>query len=155
MPAHAVLAVVTLAIATVAAALGIAYALAPQARRPLRWPLLVVSTAAFVLAAVTGELGSSLLDSVKAAGSAAEARAAQDHAHGSDALTVALFALLVVVPSTIWKALSPRKEQWDRGAAIGAVLLVTAAVAVILTGAITLVAALHAVTIGHPAWTAS
>lgn len=155
VPAHAVLAVITLAVASISAAFALVYAAGPLTRRTLRWPLLVVSTAAFVLAAVTGELGSALLEAVKASGSAAEAQAAQAHAHGSDALTVALFALLVVVASTIWKALNPRKQQhWDTGATIGAVLLAVAGLAVVITAGIVLAAALHAVTIGHPSWTA-
>ena len=152
MPTHAVLAVITLAISAVTAALALTYAAGPATRRTLRWPLLAVSTGAFVLATVTDHLGEALLDAVKAAGSAAEVQAAQEHAHGSDALTVAVFALLVVVLSTIWKALSPRKQTWNAGAAIGAVLLGLASVAVFVTAAFVLVQALHAVTLGHPSW---
>ena len=152
LPAHAVIATATLAVAAVAAALAFIYAMARTSRRTLRWPLLAISAGSCVLATVTGQLGGPLLDSVRATGSAVEIAAAQQHAHGSDVLTVSLFALLVVALSTVWKALSPRKERWDAGAVIGAVLLGGAAVAVLVTGSVVLMQALTAVTAGHPTW---
>ena len=152
VPPHAVIATLTLAIAAVAAVLAFIYATARTSRRTLRWPLLAVSAGSCVLAAVTGQLGGPLLDAVKATGSAVEIAAAQQHAHGSDVLTVSSFALLVVVLSTVWKALSPRREPWNAGAVIGAVLLAGAAAAVLVTGCIVLMEALEAVTAGHPTW---
>jgi len=153
LPPHALVATITLAIAAVAAAFAITYAAAKKSRATLQWPLLAISAAAVVLETVTGNLGGPLLDTVKATGSAAEIAAAQQHAHGSDIFTISLFALLVVELSTVWKALSPRKERWNAGATIGAVLLVVTAVSVIITAVIVLVQALEAVTAGHPTWT--
>ena len=152
MPPHALVATIALAIAAVAAAFAVTYAAARTSRATLRWPLLAMSAAAVVLTTVAGQLGGPLLDAVKATGSAAEIATAQQHAHGSDIFTVSLFALLVVALSTVWKALSPRKERWNAGAIIAAVLLVVTAVAVILTGVIVLAQALEAVTAGHPTW---
>jgi hypothetical protein len=153
VPPHAFVATITLAIAAVAAAFAITYAAARATRATLRWPLLAISVAAVVLTTVTGQLGGSLLDAVQATGSAAEIAVAQQHAHGSDVLTVSLYALLVLELATVWKALSPRKERRNAGATIGAVLLVVTAVAVIVTGVTVLVQALEAVTAGHPTWT--
>lgn len=153
MPPHALVAVITLAVAAVSATLGIIYALARSTRKGLRWPLLAVSAVACTLAIVAGKLGDPLLAAVKATGSPAEIAAAQEHAHGSDALTVALFTLLIVILATIWKALSPRKERWNAGATIGAILLGIAAIVVIITGGVVLMQALQAVTAGHPTWT--
>jgi hypothetical protein len=153
MPPHVLVAVITLAVAAVSATLAIIYSLARSTRKGLRCPLVAVSAAACTLAIITGKLGSPLLAAVKATGSPAEIAAAQEHAHGSDALTVALFTLLVVVLATIWKALNPRKEGWNASATIGATFLGLAAIVVIITGGVVLLQALQAVTAGHPTWT--
>lgn len=152
MPAHAVLGVAALVSGGAASLVSLLYVGAPSARRALRWPLVGVVTLAFVLSVVAGQAGHALLDAVKANGSPDEVTAALAHAHGSDAVTVAVFALLAATLATVWKVLSPAKSRWTAGARIGAAVVALSAVATLVAGAIVLVQALAAVTTGHPSW---
>ncbi len=152
MPAHAVLGVVALVFGGAASLVSLLYVGAPGARHALRWPLVGTVAAAFGLAVAAGQAGHALLDAVTASGSPDEVTAALEHAHGSDAVTVALFALLVATLATVWKALSPARGQWTIGAKVGAAAVTLGAVATLVTGAVVLVQALTAVTAGHPSW---
>lgn len=152
MPAHAVLGVATLVFGGAASLVSLLYVGAPSARRALRWPLLGIVTAACGLAVMAGQAGHALLDAVKASGSPDEVTAAMAHAHGSDAVTVAVFALLVATLSTVWKSLSPAKDRWTIGATVGATVVALCAAATLVTGAAVLIQALAAVTAGHPTW---
>jgi uncharacterized membrane protein len=145
MSAHSALASVTLVLAGVTALSALAYAWVRPVRRVARWPLLLISTAAVVLAAITGEAGGSLLSTVEASASAAEIAAAQAHAHGTDAFVLSVFGLLVTVLATIWRALRPNREHWSVGMWTSALVLTAFAVATLATGGLVLAAALDAV----------
>lgn len=154
MPPHALLGVTTLVVSAIAVVLSILSIVSPRARRATRWPLLIAAVGAAALATVTvtGRLGHSLWDAVKAAGTDAEIAAAGEHAHGSDALTVALAVFAIVLLSVVWKALSPRTERWSAGAVVAAIAVGIAAIAVVVTGAQVLLQALEAVAAGHASW---
>jgi hypothetical protein len=152
MPAHAVLGVATLVLGAVAALAALLYVAAPSPRGALRWPLVATVAGAFGLSVVTGQAGDALLDAVKAGGAPSEVTAATTHAHGSDMVSVALFALLVATLATVFKVLSPAKTRWTVGASVGGAIVALSAVAAVITGAIVLVQALTAVSAGHPSW---
>ncbi|MEV4481469.1 hypothetical protein [Micromonospora coxensis] len=144
MPAHSVLATVTLVIAGVAAVGALGYAWVRPLRRTVRWPLLVTATAATVLAFMTAAAGSELLRDVEAAASTAEAAAARAHGHSADGFATAVVCLLVGVLATVWSVLRPNRERWSAGMWTGALVLTVAAVATLVTGGQVLAAALDA-----------
>jgi hypothetical protein len=148
MPPHAVLASATLVVAGAAALNALGYAWIARARRALRWPLVVITTAAALLMLLTAQAGSTLLRSVEASASAAEVAAAQAHGHGSDNFAIALACLLVAVLATVWGALRPNRAPRGIGPWTGALVLSVLAVATLATGVVVLRAALHAVGLG-------
>ncbi|MCC2335039.1 hypothetical protein [Cellulomonas wangsupingiae] len=152
MPAHVVLGCVALLVAVLVATAALVYALAPSGRPSLRWPLVAGTAVGFAVAVVAGQAGGSLLDTVMSSGSSLEAAAAQAHGHGSDALVVSLFFLLVWVLVSTWKMLRPSRDSHARSARIAAGVLVLIAVATIASAALVLYQALQAVSLGHPSW---
>ena len=132
------------------ALIAVAYALVRGARAGLRWPLLVGAVASAGLVLWAGGVGSDLLDRVKAFGSASEVSAATAHAKGSDALSVAVFSLLIMVLIGVLRLLRP--DRTGTGPRVAAVLLVLSAVAVLATTWTTLASALAAVWSHHPSW---
>lgn len=148
MPPHAILASATLVVAGVAALNALGYAWFTRARRTLRWPLVVITTAATVLMFMTAEAGSRLLKSVEGSAGAAEVAAAQAHAHGSDGFAVAVACLLVAVLATVWGLLRPNRALRGIGPWTGALVLSVLAVATLGSGVGVLRDALHAVSLG-------
>jgi hypothetical protein len=149
MSAHSTLATATLIVAGLASLGALAYAGIRPARRGLRWPLLVTSSAAMVLVVLTGEAGGSLLRTLEETASAAEVAAAREHGHGSDSLVVSIFFLLVTVLSTVWGALRPTRQRWTVGMWTGAVILAITAIATLVTSGVVVDAALDAVRLGE------
>ena len=151
MPAHYALASATLIVAWLTALSALVYAGVRPARRALRWPLLVSSSAAVVLVVLTGEAGGDLLRTVEETASAAEVAAARAHGHGSDSLAISIFFLLVAVLSTVWGALRPNRDRWTGGMWTGALVLAVTAVATLVTSAVVVDAALDAANLGNAA----
>ncbi len=152
MPPHAVLGVAAITVACIAGVLGLIYVAAIGSRLALRWPLVVASALAFACSVVAGEAAKPLLEAVEATGSTGEIAAAQAHAHGSDILTLAVFALSIAVLATVWSVLRPARGTWSVRMSIGGGIVAIASCATIATAAIVLVEALNAVAVGHPSW---
>ncbi|MEZ0446558.1 hypothetical protein [Cellulomonas sp. ICMP 17802] len=150
MPAHAVAGLLALLLSVLAALAALVYAAAPPTRRVLRWPLVALVVLAFAAVIVAGEAGATLLSSVEDVGQPAEVTAARAHGHGSDALTTAVFFLLVAALATVWGPLRPASD----GRRVWAVVVAAIAVTTLVCAGVVLGAALEAVTAGNPAWQA-
>ena len=101
---------------------------------------------------VGGDLWDELRDVAQAAGDELPA-AVQQHAKGSDALAVAVFALGVAVLATVWGVLRPGRPTTPGARVAGAVVTV-AAVAVLVTTGTVLTQAMQAVWSTHVSWPA-
>lgn len=154
MPVHAVAGHLVVVAAPVTAILALVYALGPPTRRALRWPLVLTGAVTAGLAVWAGEAGGDLLEQLRAAALAQGERlpaAVQHHAKGSDALTVAIVVLGVVVLSVVWGVLRPGRAT-TVGARVGAALVVVAALAVLVTTGTVLAQAMEAVWSTHGLW---
>lgn len=154
MPVHAAVAHLAVIIAPLTAFVALAYALRPASRRGMRWPLVVGSVASVATALWAGAAGDSLYEALKH-GAAAQGvtlpTTVLAHAHGSDLLTVAVVALLVVVLALVWWLLRPGRPSSVGSLVAAAVLAVTAGVTLAATGVV-LQQALTAVWTLHPYW---
>jgi hypothetical protein len=148
MPAHVAVVHLLIALAPLTAVLAVVYAAMPGTRRGARWPLVGCAVATATLVVIAGEVGATLLDEVKARGSAAEVAAATEHGHDSGSMAVAAFLLLGVVLVGVWWVLRPERPA-STGSRITAGLLALSAVAVLVTTWTTAAEALEVV------WTSS
>ncbi|KRD43354.1 hypothetical protein ASE38_03605 [Cellulomonas sp. Root930] len=152
MPAHAVLGLVALLLSVLAALTALVYVAAPQARRTMRWPVVIAGVLAMAAIAFAGGTGTTLLTAVESLGSAGEVAAAQAHGHGSDALTTSVFLLLASTLATVWGPLRPARPAGGTAARWWAAVVGVLAAATLVSAAVVLGAALEAVTAGNPAW---
>jgi hypothetical protein len=154
MPLHAAVAHLAVVIAPLTAFVALAYALRPASRRGMRWPLVVGSVASSVAALWAGVAGNSLYEALKL-GAAAQGvtlpSAVLAHAHGSDLLTLAVVALVVVVLALVWWLLRPGRQSSVASVVAAALLAITAVATLIATGVV-LQQALTAVWTLHPYW---
>lgn len=146
---HGALGYTSIAFSVLAAIMAAGYALIPRLRRPLRWPMLAVTTLALAAVLVTAGPGRDLLETVKAHGSTAEIDAAQHHAKSTDllALAVGTQLLLAALAAHLW--LKPGAGRSHRWAPPVRWLLVAAAVATVLAAVLVILAA-HDATALHP-----
>jgi hypothetical protein len=154
MPLHAAVAHLAVIIAPLTAFVALAYALRPVSRRGMRWPLVVGSVGSVACTVWAGLAGDSLYEALKH-GAAAQGvtlpSAVLAHAHGSDALTLAVVALVVVVLALVWWLLRPGRPSSVASVVAAAVLAITAVATLVATG-IVLQQALTAVWTLHPYW---
>lgn len=144
MPIHVLIAHLVVVLAPMAAVVAGVYAIAPSTRGLLRWPFVVLAGGTAALAAWAGEAGGDLLDQVTATGSPTEVAAATDHAKGSGALTLTVFALAAMAVVAGWWLLRPGRSPSPVTRVGSVVLAVTAAVVVSATVS-TVMSALDAV----------
>jgi hypothetical protein len=154
MPLHAAVAHLAVIIAPITAFVALAYALRPVSRRGMRWPLVVGSVASVASAVWAGLAGDSLYEALKH-GAAAQGvtlpATVLAHAHGSDVLTLAVVALVVVVLALVWWVLRPGRQSSVASVVAAALLAITAVATLIATGVV-LQQALTAVWTLHPYW---
>lgn len=151
MPIHAVIGHLAIILAPMAAVVALVYSVARRSRRGMRWPLVTTAGVTMALVVWAEAAGDSLIAQVKAHGSPGELADAMAHAKGSDDLATASFALLAVVLVTVWWLLRPDRPV-TAASHVAAVVLAACALAVLITTATTLRAALHAVWAHHPSW---
>ncbi|WP_182112213.1 MULTISPECIES: hypothetical protein [unclassified Actinotalea] len=151
MPAHVVIGHAAAIVAPLAALLALVYALVPAARHRTRIALVVVAAVALALCAWAGDAGGDLLDRLTATAPQPLPAEVQEHAKGSDALTVSAFLMLTVAAWSVWRPLRPGRPG-ARSARVARVLLVLSAAAVLLTTVTVLVAAMAAVWATQPGW---
>lgn len=143
MPEHVVIAHAALMMAPVAAVLAVVYAVAPSARRALRWPLAASCTLAAILLIGAGSAGHVLLDELKATAPPTQYEAAYRHAKSSDAVTTVAVVAAVIAPLAGWRFLEPGASG-RRSALVWAIVLAVIGVALAATAAVTVMDALQA-----------
>lgn len=152
MPIHVVVAHIAVILAPISALLALAYAIWPDARGRLRWPLLVATAAALTTVIWAGLSGSSLYHSLDAAAKDAGSALPPPvfaHAHGSDLLSLAMVGLAALVAAFVWRLLSPGRTP-DRVGRVAAGVLAVAAVATIIATGLVLAQAIAAVWAQQP-----
>lgn len=154
MPAHAAIAHLAVIVAPMTALIALVYALRPASRRGMRWPLIIGSLASVIAAFWAGAVGATLYDALASGASAQGATlpaAVLTHAHGSDTLTLAVVALLLVVLAVVWWVLRPGRAA-SVGSHVAAAVLAVAAVVTLVATVLVLTEALTAVWTLHPYW---
>jgi len=153
MPIHALVGHVVIITAAIASLLALVYAWRPRSRAGMRVPLVAATALNMALAVWAGSAGSALLDDLEraAGGEGALPPTVREHAHGSDALTLASLVLLTAVLALVWWLLSPRRTA-GTGTVVASVVLTACALAVVWFGAATLVDGLQAVWDQHSTW---
>ena len=154
MPAHAAIAHLAVIIAPLTAFVALAYALRPASRRGMRWPLVVGSVLSIAAIVWTSEVGGDLLAALKAGAASRGATLPAEvttHAHGSDALFLAVVALGIAVVALVWWLLRPGRPT-SIATTLAAAVLAVAALSTLAATAIVLQQALTAVWTLHPYW---
>ncbi|MCA0307242.1 MAG: hypothetical protein LCH87_07740 [Actinobacteria bacterium] len=152
MPIHVVVAHIAVILAPISALLALAYAIWPDARGRLRWPLLVATAAALTTVISAEVSGSSLYHSLDAAAkrsATALPRPVFAHAHGSGLLSLTVVGLAALVAAFVWRLLSPGRTP-DRAGRVAAGVLAVAALATIIATGLVLAQAIAAVWAQQP-----